>query len=450
MTDIGDTMFTTPEMAAIFSGASFAQRMLDVEAGLARAQARAGMIPQDAADAIASACRVDRFDLAVLYRDAAQNGTPVIPLVRTLTDLVSGESRKFVHWGATSQDVIDTAMVLQMRDGLDLLIERLFSIAAISAALADRHRRTPMAGRTLLQHAVPITFGLKAARWVAAAARLVRRLRDLRERALVVQLGGAAGTLAAMGNQGVRVMEGLARELDLGTPELPWHTERDRVAEVAAALGIIAGAMAKIATDVALLSQNEVGEVSTMAGAGAAGSSTMPHKRNPVEATAAIACARLVMGLVPALLSAVQEHERAVGGWQVEWQAVPHLFRAISGAVEWVHRALSGLEVDAGRMRANLDLTGGLIMAEALTMALAPHLGRPEAYRIVQRAADRAAQTDKPLLEVAAADEQILAVLAPDAIARALDPSAYLGSTDAFINRALAEFRSLQPRATAR
>lgn len=451
MTDIGDTMFTTPEMAAIFSGASFAQRMLDVEAGLARAQARAGMIPQGAADAIASACRVDRFDLTVLYRDAAQTGTPVIPLVRMLTDLVPGDARKFVHWGATSQDVIDTAMVLQMRDGLDLVIERLLAIAAISATLADRHRRTPMAGRTLLQHAVPITFGLKAARWVAAAARLVRRLRDLRERALVVQLGGAAGTLAAMGNQGVHVMEGLARELDLGTPELPWHTERDRVAEVATALGITAGAMAKIATDVALLSQNEVGEVSTTAGPGAAGSSTMPHKRNPVEATAAIACARLAMGLVPALLSAgAQEHERAVGGWQAEWQAVPHLFRAASGAVEWMHRALSGLEVDAGRMRANLDLTGGLIMAEALTMALAEHLGRPEAYRIVQRAADRAAQTDKPLLEVAAADAQILAVLAPDSIARTLDPSAYLGSTDAFIDRALAEFRSLQPRAAAR
>lgn len=445
MTDIAQTIFTAPEMSAIFSGSSLAQRMLDFEAALARAQAGAGLIPRDAAEAIASRCRVDLFDLAALYRDAAAAGTPAIPLVRMLTALVKGEARRFVHWGATSQDAVDTAMMLQMRDGLDFIIARLAEIAADCAVFADRHRHTPMAGRTLLQHAVPITFGLKAARWLALTTRLAQRVRDVRDRVLVVQLGGAAGTLAPLGNEGVHVMELLARELGLAAPELPWHTERDRLAEIATTLGIAASGMAKIATDVVLLAQTEVGEVST-AGAAEGRSSTMPQKRNPVEAIAANACARLATGLVPTLLAAgVQEHERAAGGWQTEWHAIPELFRRTSGAVEWVHRAVKGLQVDTDRMRDNLGLTHGLIMAEALAMALAPHIGRDEAYRIVQRACDRAIQTGQQLREVAASDEQIRTALSPESIERAFDISAYLGSTDAFIERALEGFRRLQP-----
>jgi 3-carboxy-cis,cis-muconate cycloisomerase len=444
MTDLGEALFTTPEMAAIFSGDSFVQRMLDVEAALARAEAQVGVIPRASADAIAASCRADRFDTAALFRETVAAGTPAIPLVRMLTALVPAAARPHVHWGATSQDIVDTAAMLQMRNGLDLLAGELEDIAARCAALADRYRRTPMAGRTLTQHAVPITFGLKAARWLAQTTRLIHKLRGLRDRALVVQFGGAAGTLAALGDQGVRVMEALARELGLASPDLPWHTERDRIADVATALGIVAGAMGKIATDLALLAQTEVSEVSVASPAGGGGSSTMPHKRNPVEATAAIASARLAIGLVPTVLSAtIQEHERAVGGWQTEWQAVPDMFSFTAGAVQWVRRALGGLQVDADRMRRNLDLTGGLIMAEALTMALAPALGRTEAYRVVQRLSDQSTQTKTPLRELAVSDEQVRTVLQPDAIAHVFNVTSYMGGTDALIDRALADYRAL-------
>jgi len=450
MTDHSETMFASLEMAAIFSGRTTVQRMLDVEAGLARAEARAGMIPQAAADAIGAKCRVELFNLDALFRDAAEAGTPAIPLVRMLTELVDEEARKAVHLGVTSQDIIDTATMLQIREGVDLLIGRLLDIAQTCATLAERHRHTHMAGRTLLQHAVPVTFGLKAARWLALATRLVTRLRDIQQQVLAVQLGGAAGTLAALGKEGLRVMEMLAHDLGLGVPDLPWHAERDRMGEVAARLGVVAGAMGKIATDIVLLAQTEVGEVTTGA-AGSGRSSAMPHKRNPAEAVAALACSRLAIGTVPVILGAgVQEHERAAGGWQAEWQAVPELFRFTSGAVQWVLRAMSSLQVDAERMQANLNLTHGLIMAEALTTALVPHLGRSEAFRAVQRVSDRAAQTRTNLHDVAAADAQIRGALSPQALERVFDVSAYLGSTDTFIDRALADFRSMRPQATAR
>lgn len=451
MSDLRDTMFSAPQMAALFSGPSFVQRLLDFEAALARAASRAALIPPGAAEAIAARCRADRFDLPALFRDAAAAGTPVVPLVRRLTDLVPDDAKGYVHWGATSQDAIDTAAMLQARDGCEQLIARLLEIGSACAALAEEHRHTAMAGRTLLQHAVPITFGLKAARWLAMAGRLVRRLRRLREEAPAVQFGGAAGTLAALGPDGMRVMELLAEELHLPVPDLPWHAERDRIAEIAGTLGATAGAMGKIAIDLALLAQTEVGEVSTGGAVSAGRSSTMPQKRNPVEATAALACARLAAGLVPVLVTPeAHPHERAAGAWQAEWQALPDLFRYTSGAIEWVHRALAHLEVDAARMRANLDLTRGLIMAEALTTALAAAVGRDEAYRLVQRAVDRARRSGLTLQEAAGADERIQAELPPEALARVFDVSGYLGSADAFIDRALAEFRALQQEAEAR
>ncbi|MDR7521928.1 MAG: 3-carboxy-cis,cis-muconate cycloisomerase [Armatimonadota bacterium] len=445
MTDLAAAMFTSPEMAAVFSGPSLVQKMLDFEAALARAQAAAGLVPQAAAEAIAAACRADRFDVPSLYRDAAAAGTLVVPLVRALTGLVGGDARRCVHWGATSQDVMDSAMVLQMRDGLDLLERRLLEVAGRCADLAERHRRTPMAGRTLLQHAVPITFGLKAARWLAMTTRLVGRMREVRARVLAVQLGGAAGTLASLGSQGVRVMELLARELDLAVPDLPWHAERDRLGEIAGLLGLVASAMAKVATDIALLCQTEVGEVSTGAQAASGRSSTMPQKRNPVEAVAAVACARLAIGLVSVLLAAgVQEHERAAGGWQAEWEAVPALFQRTAAAAEWVWRALGGLRIDPERMRVNLDQAHGLIMAEALTTALIPSVGRDEAYQIVQRLCDRAVGSGAALRDVAGSDPQIRAILSPQAIEQALDVAGYLGSAEAFVDRALDGFRRLQ------
>ena len=437
-----DLLFSTPGMSAAFSSEAHVRGMLAFEAALARAEARAGIIPQEAATIITANCRVELFDVAALYREAAIAGTPAIPLVRILIAQVGGDAQKFVHWGATSQDAIDTALMLQVRDGLDILVEGLLGICGECATLAEQHRYTLMAGRTLLQQALPITFGLKAARWLALAVRQVRALREHRERTLAVQLGGAAGTLASLGDNGLRVIQLLAEELGLPAPNLPWHTERDRVAEIAGALGVVAGAMAKIATDVVLLAQTEVGEASEGAAPGKGVSSAMPQKHNPIDATGAIASARLAIGEVPVILSAMaQEHERATGGWQAEWMAVPNLFRFTAGAVERVRSALGGLQVDPTRMSANLDLTGGLIMAESLTIALAPHMGRPEAQRVVKALCDRAASSGIHLRQAALEDVQVHTFLSLEKIDKALDPGEYLGSTHIFINQALEAFR---------
>jgi len=437
----GDFLFSTPRMADVFSPEAYVQAMLAFEAALARAEARAGIIPQEAASAIEASCRETFIDVGLLYREAVMAGTPAIPLVRMLTKHVGGDAQKFVHWGATSQDAIDTALMLQMRDGLDLLVEELLGVCAACAKLAEDHRQTLMVGRTLLQQALPITFGLKAARWLALA---VRQVQARRERALAVQLGGAAGTLAAFGENGLQVVELLAKDLGLLAPDLPWHTERDRVAEIAASLGVAAGAMEKIARDVILLAQTEVGEVSEGDAPGKGGSSAMPQKHNPVEATGAIAAARLAVGVVPVILSAMgQEHERAAGGWQAEWAALPDLFRYTAGAVARVRGAVDCLQIDTARMNANLELTGGLIMAESLTMALAPHLGRSDAQRFVKATCEEAVRSGVNLRQAALAHAQIRAILSPAEIEQATDPSAYLGSTDTFINRALAAYRKI-------
>ena len=299
-----------------------------------------------------------------------------------------------------------------------------------------------MAGRTLMQQAVPITFGLKAARWLAMAVRQVYALQEHRERSLAVQLGGAAGTLASLGKKGLQVVDLLADELGLPVPDLPRHSERDRIAEIAGTLGVVAGAMAKIAYDVALLAQTEIGEASEGAVPGKGGSTAMPQKHNPVDAAFAIASARLAIGEVSVILSAMtQEHERAVGGWQAEWVALPNLFRYTSGAVGHVRGMVSGLKVDPVRMSANVELTQGLIMAESLTMALAPHVGSPEAQRIVKTLCDRAVGSGVHLREVVLEEESVLRMLSLEEVDRALDPSAYLGSTNVFIERALAAYR---------
>lgn len=441
---LGDALFATPEMAAIWSDAELVRGMVAFEAALARAEATAGVIPAEAAASITAACVGASFDIAALIREAAVAGTPAIPLVRMLAERVGAEWGGYVHWGATSQDAIDTALVLQMRDSLDLLARRLLDVGTLCAALAERHRRTLMAGRTLLQQAVPIPFGLKAARWLALATRQARHLAELRTRISVVQLGGAAGTLASLGQDGSRVTDLVAAELGLAVPDLPWHAERDRVAEVAAGVGIVAGAMAKIAGDLVLLAQTEVAEVSEASTPGKGGSSAMPQKRNPVDAVMARAAARLALGEVPVMLGSMEhEHERAAGGWQAEWDALPRLFGFTAGAVERVYAALDGLDVDAARMRTNLDASGGLIMAEALTMALAAHVGRIEAQRIVREVSEQATAAGESLEQVASQDERVRAGLSPEDLTHVFDPAAYLGSSDNYMDRALADFRAL-------
>ncbi len=450
MSDAAGGLFTTPAMAAIWSSEAQVAGMLAFEAALARAEAAAGVIPAPAAEAIAGACRVELYDVAALWREATMTATPAIPLVRMLTARVPAEARGYVHWGATSQDALDTALALRMRAGLDLLTARLTAVGTLLAALAEEHRHTLMGGRTLMQQAVPITFGLKAARWLGLVTRQARRLPELRTRAAVVELGGAAGTLAALGGAGPRVTELLAAELGLAVPDLPWHAERDRVAEVAAGLGVAAGAMAKIAGDLVLLAQSEVGEATPSESGGKGGSSAMPQKRNSTDATMALAAARQAIGVVPVVLGAmVQEHERAAGGWQAEWAALPALFGYTASAVERVQIALDGLVVDAERMRANLEASRGQIMAEALTMALAARIGRDAAYKIVAELSSGAMAAGKHLRDVALADERVHATLAPADVASAFDPATYLGSADTLIDRALAGFAALQTERAA-
>ena len=382
----------------------------------------------------------------VLYSAAAEAGTPAIPLVEMLTERLQEPARGFVHWGATSQDTMDTALVLQIQDGIDLLTRGLFAVGTELASLASGHRRTIMAGRTLLQQALPITFGLKAARWLALVSRQMTRLGEVRSRASCVQLGGAAGTLAALGSAGMTVTQYLAEDLDLAVPLLPWHTERDRIGEVATALGIVAGAMGKIAGDLVLLAQTEVGEVVGSGDESGRGrSSALPQKRNPIDAVMASAASRLAIGVVPVLLgSMLQEHERAAGGWQAEWEALPDLFRFTMSAVERVKSCLMRLQVETAAMRANLDASGGLLMAESLTIALAEHIGRDQAYLLVRRATSQARASGRDLRSIAAEDTTVRAVLSEETLSRALDPEAYLGSTDAYIDRALDEFSRLE------
>jgi 3-carboxy-cis,cis-muconate cycloisomerase len=426
----------------IFSVASQIERMLRFEAALARAESRAGVIPPDAAIAIGQACRLELFDVDTLQRDALRAGTIAIPFVQQLIAQTPMETRPYVHWGATSQDVIDTALVLQMRDGLDALIADLNLIGDAAALLAEEHRSSVMPGRTLLQQAVPITFGLKAARWLGAVARQIATLRTLRGDALVLQFGGAAGTMAALGEHGTRVAALLATELDLPFPDMPWHAERDRPATVVAALGVTAGVLAKIASDIVLMAQTEVAEVTEGLAPGKGGSSAMPQKRNPVDATFAIAAARLAIGAVPVVLAGMsQEHERGAGGWQAEWTAIPDAFRHTLRAAAHVRCAVTGLVVRTDRMRVNLEEASGTLMAESLATALAAHVGRPEALRVVAELSERALHEHTTLYDAANRDTRVRRSLSGDALARALDPASYLGSTDELIDRVLRSWR---------
>lgn len=374
-----DRIFVPAALRDALSDEAWLQALLDVERALVAAEARAGVIPDDAADAIGEACRADRFDAAALADEGRSPGNPVEPLVRALREAVGGDAAEYVHHGATSQDVLDTAAMLVSRGALGVIVESLEEIAAEAAGLAEAHRSTPMVGRTLLQQALPTTFGLKAAGWLIALLEARQALVRVREERLAVQFGGAAGTLAGLGEAGPEVVSFLAEELGLHAPPLSWHTNRVRIGELGSALALAAGVAAKIGLDVGLLSQNEVGEVSEAA---PGASSAMPHKRNAVGSLLAVACARQAAAQAGALLtSVVQEHERAFGAWHAEWPALVGALGYTGGAVDGAKRALTGLEVHAGRMRANLEASGlgtDLGSAEALVdRALREHRSEP-------------------------------------------------------------------------
>ncbi len=409
-------MFARGGAAPEVSDAAWLAAMLDVEAALAAAQAAAGLAPQEAAAAVREACRPEHFDLAELGRAAAPTGNPVIPLVAALRERVKPDFRRFVHYGATSQDINDTASMLVAARALAPLAADLSACADACAHLAAEHRDTVMAGRTVLQHAVPITFGLKAAGWLST---LNHGLTGLAELSLPVQYGGAAGTLAVLGGRGHEVLSYLAAELALAEPVLPWHTDRTPIARLACALGVTAGALGKIATDVKLLSQPEVAEAAEPATPGRGGSSAMPHKRNPVGAMSVLACVQRVPGLVASTLGGMpHEHERATGPWQAEWETLSDLLRLTGSAASWLREALEGLTVDTVRMRANLDTTRGLLMAEHVVVRLG---GTPYARTLVDAACARAMDENIPLGEALLADPRV--TLTPGEVEAALDPA---------------------------
>lgn len=420
----------------------YLQHMLDFEHALARAEAVAGVIPASAVESIANACHAESFDRTALAEAAVQAGNLAIPLVKMLTAKVAStdpSAAHFVHWGATSQDVIDTATMLGLRAAINALMVDLDRAIAGFAHLARQHRETAMVARTWLQHALPMPFGLKLAEYAAALHRSRERLNRLRHETLALQFGGAAGTLAALGNKGLAVAEQLAKELSLPLPDAPWHTHRDRIADVASALAILTGTCGKIARDVSLMMQTDVAEAFEPAGDGRGGSSTMPHKRNPVAAARALAAATMAPNLAATIFAAqVQDHERSAGPWHAEWPTLPTLQLVTSGALSAIAEIAEGLEVDTVRMRANLDTSHGLIMAEAVAMALAEKTGKSDAHHIIEAASRKAIETKRHLRETLASDPRVTIHISADQLEGLFEPMAYQGVSQALIDRLLA------------
>jgi len=440
-----DLLFTTDQARTIFSDRGRLQGMLDFEAALARALTRAGVAPAGIASAIESQCKADLFSLDFLALEAALAGNLAIPLVKALTAAVAESDEKaagFVHWGATSQDAIDTGLVLQLRDAFDLMASELAKLSYALAHMADTHRSTLLAGRTWLQQASPVTLGLKVAGWLDAVDRHRTRLTATREQVLVLQFGGAVGNLAALAEQGNAVSRALAEELKLRLPRIPWHTHRDRFAEVATTLGLLVGTLGRIARDISLMAQTEVDEILEPAAPGKGGSSTLPHKRNPVGCAVILAAAVRVPGLVSAMLSAmVQEHERGLGGWHAEWETLPEIFLLAAGALSHMTQIVQGLEVHEEKMSHNLAATQGLILAEAVAMALAKNLGRTPAHKLIEKASHQALESRQSLRDVLLHTKEVRAHLSAAEIDKLLDPKNYTGSGDPMIDHVLADHK---------
>ena len=440
-----DPLFGAKEIDQIFADTTRVQRMLDFEAALARAEAKVGVIPESATAPIAAKCRIELIDFEKLAQDAGKAGNLAIPLVKQLTALVQKEdpeAARFVHWGATSQDVIDTGLVLQLRDALAWIEGRVDAICDRLAVLSEEHRSTVMAGRTWMQQAVPIVFGVKTAGWLGAMVRHRERLLETRRRALVLQFGGAAGTLASLGAHGIEVGKALAAELHLPFPEAPWHAHRDRVAEVATTLALLVGTLGKVARDISLLMQTEVDELAEPAGEGRGGSSTMPQKRNPVGCAVVLAAAERVPGLTSIVLAAIpQEHERGLGGWHAEWETLPEIVRLSAGALRWISETVDRLEVHPDRMGENIEILHGMIYAEAVSIALAKKLGKSAAHEILEKASRQAVEEKRHLRDVLNSDAKVTSQLRAEEIEGLFDPKQHLGVAREFINRVVSASR---------
>ncbi|MCS3471952.1 3-carboxy-cis,cis-muconate cycloisomerase [Pseudomonas sp. JUb42] len=438
-----DSYFTQSSMREVFCDAGRVQGMLDFEAALAHAEARTGLIPEALVADIAAACRAELFDFQALGVAIGSAGNSAIPLVKALGQLVAArnpQAERYVHMGATSQDVMDSGLILQLRQAIGLIEEDLEQLTKVMAAQALRYADTPLAGRTWLQQATPVTLGMKIAGWLGALTRHRQRLQELKPRLLCLQFGGASGSLAALGELALPVAQALAETLRLSLPEQPWHTQRDRLVEFASLLGMLAGSLGKVGRDISLLMQTEVGEVFEPSAPGKGGSSTMPHKRNPVGAAVMIGAATRAPGLVATMFAAMpQEHERSLGLWHAEWETLPELCCLISGSLYQALQALPELQVDARRMRDNLDTTRGLLLAEAVSIALARLIGRDAAHHLVEQCCRQAVEQGAHLREVLGQSTDVSAQLSPEQLDRLLDPAHYLGQSRQWVERAVAE-----------
>ena len=435
-------IFSTEVMRTVFSDENRVQKYLDFEAALARSQARLGIIPKEAAEEICRHCRLAEIDFAKLKAQTERIGYPVLPLVQQLVALCRDGLGEWCHWGATTQDITDTATVMQIREALILIERHLDGIVGALAALARKYRDTPMAGRSNLQQAVPITFGYKVATLLAAFERHRNRLNELRPRVLIGEFGGAAGTLSSLGGRGFATQAELMKELKLAVPAIAWHTVRDTIAEVGCFLGLITGTCGKVALDVKLLMQTEVEEIYEPFHEGRGSSSTMPQKRNPISSVYITALTAVVRQQVAALLEAmVEDHERATGPWEIEWIVLPEIFCLAAGALAQTEFVLKGLQVDEKKMRANLDLTKGLIVSEAVMMGLGPYLGRQYAHDLVYEICRQVVATGRPLVELLAENAEIAKHLDRRALEKLCDPANYLGEAGAMVDRVLATTR---------
>jgi 3-carboxy-cis,cis-muconate cycloisomerase len=435
-------LFGTPAMREVWSDENRTRKYLEIEAALARVQARLGIIPQKAADEIVRNCRLEKIDMAKLAARTEAVGYPVLPLVSQIVANCAGGLGEWCHWGATTQDITDTATVLQMREGLAIVEKELAALSASLAALARKHRDTPMVGRSNLQQATPVTFGYKIAAILAGVERHRERLKQLKPRVLMGEFAGASGTLASLEKGALETQEGLMRELGLAQPPIAWHTMRDTIAEVGAFLGLVTATLGKIAMDVKLLMQTEVAEVYEPFAHGRGSSSTMPQKRNPISCLYIHACAGVVRQHVAALLDAsVADHERSTGPWEIEWIVLPEAFVLSAGALHQTNFIMAGLEVDAKRMRANLDLTYGLVVSEAVMMGLAPFLGRQYAHDLVYDLCREAIRQEKSLLDLLAANAEVTKHVERRRLAELCDPANYLGLSGVMVDRVLSRLR---------
>jgi len=432
-------VFSTAAMRGIWADENRVAQYLAFEAALARVQGRLGLIPAEAAEEIDRACRIERIDMARLQSQTERAGTPIVGLVSQINALCRDGFGEYCHWGATTQDVTDTTTVLQIRASLEIVDAELTAIATALAALAQKHRLTPMAGRTHLQQAVPVSFGYKMAGLLSAVQRHRERLAQLAPRVLQLEFAGAAGTLASLPRLALETQAALAAELGLAQPVIAWHTQRDTIAEVGAFLGLVGGTLGKLSMDVKLLMQTEVGEVFEPFAPGRGASSTMPQKRNPISCTYIHAQVAVLRQHAASLMEAmVGEHERATGPWQIEWIVLPEAFCLAAGALAHSRSLVEGLEVDAERMRANLDLTHGLVVAEAVMMGLAPGMGRERAHDLVYDLCRVAIAERRALLDVLVDNAEIASLASREQLAAMCDPAAYLGQAGVMVDRVLA------------